>query len=288
MNVCVVGATGVLGRSLVPQLLADGCGVRALARFTPEKRSWLPKEADCRSFDLLSDDAPKQLPSLLNGMDAVFHIATAIPSDFTAPGAWDLNTKLRTEGTRRLVSAAIDAGIKYYVQQSITMRYPDLGDQWIDEDVPFAPPLQGPPESDPVTIMENHVKALHTKGIGWCILRGGIFVGPGTFQEGAIRKLKEGNEVIAGDGNEFVSLVHVADMASAFVKALHVRPSSGIFNIVAEPIRNGEYRDRLADSVGAARPKRDLNRPRPVSNRCSNARAKSVLQWSPQHSIFPT
>jgi nucleoside-diphosphate-sugar epimerase len=288
MKVCVVGATGVLGRSLVPLLLKEGFTVRALARFTNEKRAWLPQNADCRTFDLLSDDAPEQLPSLLEGFDAVLHIATAIPSDFTAPGAWDLNTKLRTEGTRRLCGGSVACRIKYYVQQSITMRYPDLGDNWIDEDVPFAPPLQGPIESEPVTIMENQVKQLSDANVGWCILRGGIFVGPGTFQEGVIQKLKEGKELIPGDGKEFVSLVHAADMASAFAKALQVRPSNGIFNIVADPIRNGEYRDRLADIVGAVRPKRDMNQPRPVSNRCSNTRAKSVLQWSPQHSIFPT
>ena len=113
MNVCVVGATGVLGRSLVPLLLENEFAVRALARFTDEKRSRLPRSADCRTFDLLSDDAPQQLPSLLHGFDAVLHIATAIPTDFTAPGAWDLNTRLRTVGTQRLLDASIAAGIKY-------------------------------------------------------------------------------------------------------------------------------------------------------------------------------
>jgi nucleoside-diphosphate-sugar epimerase len=288
MKVCVVGATGVLGRPLVPLLIEHGFAVRALARFTDEKRAWLPKSADCRTFDLLSDEASNQLPPLLNGFDAVLHIATVIPSDFGATGAWDLNTKLRTVGTRRLLDASVICGIKYYVQQSITMRYPDLGDNWIDEDVVFALPLQGPAESDPVTIMEHQVRTAPSDNLGWCILRGGIFVGPGTFQDGAIRRLKERKEVIPGDGNEFISFVHVADMASAFVKVLEGRPSNAIFNIVAEPIRNGDYRDRLADLVGASRPQRDLSQPRSSSNRCSNARAKSVLQWSPQRSIFPS
>lgn len=288
MRVCVVGATGVLGRSLVPLLIEHGFAVRALARFTDEKRGWLPGSADCRTFDLLSDQAPQHLQALLDGCDAVFHIATAIPSDFTAPGAWDLNTKLRTEGTRRLVDASIAYGILYYVQQSITMRYPDRGDNWIDEDVPFASPLHGTAEDDPVTIMENQVTRLSDADISWCILRGGIFVGPGTFQDGTIQRLKEGKETISGDGNEFISPIHVADMASAFVKTLQVQPPKGIFNIVAEPIRSGDYRDQLADIVGAPRPKRAVNQPRPISNRCSNARARRVLQWSPEHSIFPT
>ena len=108
VNVCVVGATGVLGRSLVPLLLDNEIAVCALARFKEKKRLWLPQRTDCRNFDLLSDSAPRELASLLKGMDAVLHIATAIPSDFTAPGAWDLNTKLRTLGTERHRNAVID------------------------------------------------------------------------------------------------------------------------------------------------------------------------------------
>ncbi len=287
MNICVVGATGVLGRSLVPLLLDNGFTVRALARFTDEKRMWLPKETECCNFDLLSDNAPQELRSLLKGMHAVLHIATAIPSNFAAPGAWELNTKLRTQGTRILLDASLVSGINYYVQQSITMRYPDCGDNWIDENTPFisADPSGTP---DTVTVMENLVQSAGSTGLDWCILRGGIFVGQSTFQEQAISDLKEGTKSVPGDGMNFMSLIHVQDMAAAFVRAVQVNPHHATLNIVAEPIRNGEYLDRLADIVGAPRPKRDLLQDRPPSNRCSNTRAKSMLQWTPQRSIFPS
>lgn len=288
MKVCVVGATGVLGQSLVPMLVRQGHDVRALARFTDEKRALLPKETECETFDLLSDNAPKELPSLVHGFDAVLHVATAIPQDFSAPGAWDQNTKLRTIGTERLLLSALSNGVKYYVQQSITMRYPDCGDNWIDESKPLMETAGQSGQTDPVTIMENLVKSVDSKELDWSILRGGIFVGPGTFQEDAIRKSKEGSEVVPGDGMNFVSFVHVADMASAFLKALEIRPHRGIFNIVAEPIRDGDYRDRLADLLNVKRPVRDQSQPRPASNRCSNKRALKELQWKPQHSIFPT
>lgn len=285
-RICVVGATGVLGRALIPLLLEEGYQVRALARLTDEKRSWLPKETDCRNFDLLSDNAPDELPSLVSGFDAVLHIATAIPRDFNAPGAWDSNTKLRTIGTRRLLDAAISGNVGYYIQQSITMRYPDCGEAWIDEDTPLISTDQsGNP--DTVTVMENIVTSSGTQ-LDWCILRGGIFVGPRTFQVDTIRELKNGTKLVPGDGMNFMSLIHVQDMAAAFARALQTTPHNEILNIVTEPIRNGEYLDQLADSVGAARPKRDPHQPKPASNRCSNVRAKSVLQWTPRHSIFPS
>ena len=288
MKVCVVGATGVLGRSLVPLLVREGFSVRALARFTKEKRALMPGEADCVTFDLLSDNAPKTLPALVHGFDAVLHIATAIPRDFSAPGAWDLNNRLRTIGTQRLLKASLDNGVGYYLQQSITMRYPDLGDAWIDENTPLITVSEQTGQTDPVTIMEELVKSVDTRKLDWCILRGGMFVGPATFQDDAIPRLKEGTEVVAGDGMNFVSFVHVKDVASAFVKVLQAKPHAGVFNIVDEPVRNGDYRDRLADLLKVTRPLRDMNQRRPASNRCSNKKAQSELQWKPQHGIFPT
>lgn len=287
MKVCVVGATGVLGRSLVPLLLEEGFAVRALARFTEEKRSWLPRETDCRMFDLLSDNAAQDLPPLLQGCDAVVHIATAIPSDFTAPGAWDQNTKLRTSGTQRLLDASLSNGIKYYIQQSITMRYPDCRDNWIDEDTPLVATSEQTGQPDTVSVMEDLVKSVDTRRLDWCILRGGTFVGPRTFQDDAIGRLKKGTEVVPGDGMNFISFIHVEDVASAFVKTLQIKPHRGIFNIVSEPVRNGEYRDHLADILKAKRPARDKRQPQLPSNRCSNKRAMRELRWRPQHSIFP-
>ena len=287
MKVCVVGATGVLGRSLVPLLVKEGFTVRALARFNEEKRRRLPKEAECVDFDLLADRAPLELRELVRGFDAVLHIATAIPRDFSAPGAWDLNTKLRTIGTQRLLDASTIGGVAYYVQQSITMRYPDCGDRWIDEDIPLVSKSDRTGEVDTVTVMENLVRQAREKP-DWCIVRGAIFVGPGTFQEDMIRRLLSGSDIVPGDGTNFTSYVHVGDMASAYISLLRARPHHAVYNIVTEALREGEYRDRLADMIGAPKPARDMTQPRPVSHRCSNERAKKELQWRPQHSIFPS
>jgi nucleoside-diphosphate-sugar epimerase len=64
--------------------------------------------------------------------------------------------------------------------------------------------------------------------------------------------------------------------------------AGSVFNIVAEPIRYGEYLDRLADALGIPHPPRESNLPTPPSWRCSNELARSVLGWNPKHSIIPT
>ncbi len=64
-------------------------------------------------------------------------------------------------------------------------------------------------------------------------------------------------------------------------------PAGSVFNIVDEPIRQGEYIDRLATSMGVAKPLRDEKAKCPSSWRCSNQAAKSVLEWLPIHNIIP-
>jgi len=115
MTVLVAGATGVLGRALVPRLLAGGHSVRAVARGA--STADLPAAVEPIDADVLEDD----LLELVCGCDAVVHIATAIPTDPFAPDAWELTARLRTAGTRRLLDAALACRVRRYVQQSIVM-----------------------------------------------------------------------------------------------------------------------------------------------------------------------
>ena len=136
-------------------------------------------------------------------------------------------------------------------------------------------------------LWRNSVRTLAADRLRWCILRGGRFVGPGTFEENTVAELRNGTRVIAGTGQNYLSLIHVADMAKAILAALSHAPDRSIFNIVDEPVREGDYLDRLADSIGANRPPRNAALPAPPSWRCSNHAARSILQWSPTHPIIP-
>src|SRR4051812_36943621 len=111
MKVFVAGATGVLGRLLLPRLLAGGHSVRGIARSVPTGPP--PVGVELVEADLLNDD----LFDLVAGCKAVVHIATAIPRDPAAQAGWDTTAQLRTIGTRRLLDAALACGAQRYLQQ---------------------------------------------------------------------------------------------------------------------------------------------------------------------------
>ncbi len=287
MRVAVAGSTGVLGRALIPLLREHGYSVRAIVRSPEKAREVLPQGIEIAAGDLLDPHIKQQLPALLEECEAVIHIATAIPRDMRAPHAWDANNRLRTDGVRILLQAALKAGARHYLQQSITMAYPDRGDEWITEDVPLDTSPARAEVNATVIAMEDLVRTLATDRLRWCILRGGRFVGPGTFEENTVTDLRNGTRVIAGNGLNFLSLIHVADMATAVLAALERAPDRSIFNVVDEPLREGEYLDRLANAIGVGRPPRDTTKPNPPSWRCSNQAARSILQWAPIHPLIP-
>lgn len=282
MNVAVVGATGVLGRALIPQLLKNDHEVRALARNPALIRQRYGETVEVVECDLLASRIAEKLPALLAGCDAIIHAATAIPKDPGTPGAMATNNRLRTEATPHLLAAALQVGAQVYVQQSIAFAYPDSGDQWITETTPLDPQRQ-------VLInMEGLVRAVPTSQLRWSIARGGIFVGRDTFQDDTIERLRAGTEIVAGGGLAFMPLIHVEDMAAGVVVMVKRAPAGSTFNLVDEPIRQNEYLDRLAAAVGAPMPPRDPNSPDPPSHRVSNQAAKDVLGWTPTHDVIPT
>jgi nucleoside-diphosphate-sugar epimerase len=280
MKVAIVGASGVLGRALIP-LLLERHTVRALVR-TPERIMRIfGAQVEALECDLLAPDIEERLPDLLAGCNVIIHAATAIPSDFNAPGAWEANTRIRTEGTARLLAATLQSGAEGYIQQSICFAYPDGGEAWITESTPLNP------TQTTVLAMEEQVRALPTDRLRWCILRGGVFVGTDTFQDGDIQKLRAGELKVPCDGSAYHPMIHVDDVASAFAAAVERAPSGSIYNISDEPIRQGDYFDKLAAAIGAPKPERDTTVPCPPSQRVSSEAAKAVLGWQPRRGIVP-
>ncbi|HLZ29776.1 MAG TPA: NAD(P)H-binding protein [Chloroflexota bacterium] len=277
MKVLVVGASGMLGRALVPLLVGAGHTVRALSRHPVGPSLGVDPVAG----DLLRTD----LTPVVEGCEAVVHAATAIPRDPSLPGAWDLNTRLRTLGTRRLVGAAQAAGVRRYVQQSIIMAYADGGDAWLDETAPFDASPARAATVEPVREMESIVRG---STLDWCILRGGQFAGPGTAQDFVVESLASGTATVPCDGAYFISPIHPADMATAAAAALAVgAPSRTIFNVVGDPLTYATYVDHLATLRGLPPPRHDESAPCPPSHRCTAAAAHTALSWHPTHSIWP-
>lgn len=287
MKIFIAGATGVLGRALLPLLIQKGYIVRALARTLEKEHALELAGVEAVQGDLLAQETVDKLPDIIKGCDAVLHLATAIPRDRTVPGAWEINTRLRTEGTRALLQASLATGVRRYIQQSIVMYYVDGGDQWLDEKTPMDSSPARASSSGPVIAMEDMVRDVAPEQLQWCILRGGSFVGPETMQDDLISALRAGQLVVPCDGRNFISLINVADMATAVLAALEKAPAGSVFNIVDEPVRNGDYLDQLARMLNLPPPPRDPSQPCPPSYRCSNQAARTVLGWQPIRGIWP-
>ena len=131
MRVFVAGATGVLGRRAVPALVAAGHEVTALVR-SPAKAA-LARSLGATPVEVSLFD-PDALRAAVAGHDAVCNLATHIPPLARAadPRAWQENSRIRSEGSRNLVDAALAAGATCYVQESIAFLYGEHGDEWID------------------------------------------------------------------------------------------------------------------------------------------------------------
>lgn len=287
MRIFAIGATGVLGAELVPLLLRGGHELTVMA---PGRRfAALPAEVARVSASLVDAHGERRLSQALRGHEAVLNIATAMPRDVTSPDAWERNTRVRVDGTRRLTRAATSTGIARLVQMSITMAYPDGGDVWLDESTPLdADPCRAPLVA-PVAALEAATRALPAQGPRWTILRAARFAGPGTIQDDHRRRLRAGTLAVGGDERSFVSMVHVGDFARAVVAALEAGLGSQTLNVSDEPVRLGAYLDRLASIDGLPAPPRAREgQPDLPSQRVDSSEARRLLGWAPRCGIWPS
>jgi 2-alkyl-3-oxoalkanoate reductase len=275
MNVLIIGATGVLGRNVIPRLLEGGHHVRAIVRRSQSVRYLEQAGVEVRSGDIF-DRSSLEAASI--GCDAALHLATAIPKDGNRD--WSLNDRVRREGTRNLLDAVLKNGVRRYIQQSITLLYGDNGRQIVDESAP----LQVSPISQSAADMEEMVRS---SGIEWSILRAGIFYGTGTGREDGWRQsARAGNLALPGDGSDLISLIHVVDMARAVIAALERAPAASIYNIVDDdPVSYKRLFDHVAAQLGADSPQAGGPKFLP-SLGCSNAKARRDLGWIPAYPNF--
>jgi nucleoside-diphosphate-sugar epimerase len=275
MNVLVVGATGVLGRHVVPRLIERRHQVRALVRRPEQFPSMIAAGAEPVLGDILDLDG---LLRAASGIDAILHLATAIPKPGGAQG-WDQNDRVRTTGTERLLEAARRGGVMRYVQQSITFLYGDLGTGLADE----ASPLSPTPLVQSAADMEALVQA---SPLSWSILRGGAFYGPGTGKEEQWRlSALDGSLRLPDDSDALLSLIHVVDMAKAVVLAMESAPVGAIYNVVDdEPVSYRDLYGYVAAQVGAAPP--SSGGPAVRSLGCDNSRLRDGLGWRPAYATY--
>jgi nucleoside-diphosphate-sugar epimerase len=277
----------VLGHPVVSGLTTLGDEVVALVRSRERAGQILRRGVEVHEGDLLTIPQ-EQLTALLLGCDAAAHLATALRPGSPGLGTTNTNAALRISGTRRLLDSVLATGVPRYVQQSIAIAYEDGGDRWLDETTPFFRPDDEAGLAQPVVRMEAMVGALDPEKVAWVILRGGSFVGPGTRQDQVIEALKGGALRVPGDGSNWVSFIHSDDYGAAIVAAIHSSVRGEILNVTDEPIRNGDYLDRLAAALGLPEPARDPDVALPRSYRCTSEKARRLLGWAPEIGIWPT
>ncbi len=280
LHVAVLGATGVYGRHLIPRLVCAGHRVRALAR-RPETATIA---AACGAEIVRADifDAAS-LRDAVKDCDVAINLATSLPSPSSQGGDFAKNDVLRREGTAIWTHACRDAGVPRILQQSIAMTHAGGGDTWADE-MTFHQVDQSTIAGAAIAAVRDMEAIVEASGLDWLTLRGGLFYGPGTgFDADWYARAQAGKLRLPDEGQDYVSLVHIADMADATVKALARWPSRQAL-IVADD-RPAPWRDLFSYvcSVCGASPPPAGGRRMIPSFRVRNTRAKDLLSWTPIH-----
>jgi nucleoside-diphosphate-sugar epimerase len=300
MKIFVAGATGAMGKQLVPRLIAGGHEVVGTTR-SESKQAALselgatPVVLDALDPDQVADAVAQARP------DAIVHELTSIETlDLRHfDRSFAMTNRLRTEGTDHLLSAGRAVGVKRFVIQSFTSwPYARTGGPVKTEDDPLDP--------TPAAEMRQSLEAIRhletaVVGADWTegiVLRYGGFYGPGTSlapggeQFEALRKRKF---PVVGNGAGVWSFVHIADAAEATVAALE-HGKRGIYNVVDdEPAPVAEWLPAMAQAIGAPKPwhvptfvgRLVAGEPGIVMmteiRGASNAKAKRELGWEPRH-----
>ena len=132
MKIFVIGGTGSVGRLAVDSLLGAGHELTVLARSPGASRELERRGVSTCNVSIFDRTS---LASAFAGMDAVVNLSSSIPpmAKFMVTSAWAPNTRVRTEGSAAISAAACDAGVPRLIQESVSMIYPDSGDEWVDE-----------------------------------------------------------------------------------------------------------------------------------------------------------
>ena len=298
MRIFLAGASGVIGRRLVPQLLAAGHDVTGMARSPARANVLRDLGIDAAVADALDADAVRAAVADARP-DAVIHQLTALPQRIDPRRIerdFAMNDRLRSEGTQILVDAAQRAGARRVIAQSIAFAYApgppgtihaDGDPLWLDAPNAFRRSARALAELDRVVL-----------GAGGIVLRYGYFYGPGSAISagGSVgQDVQRRRLPVVGGGGGVWSFIHIDDAAAATVAALE-NGASGAYNVVDdEPARCSEWIPALADALGARAPRKVpawLARPLAGSygvasmtraQGASGALAQRELGWTARH-----
>ncbi|MFG3224743.1 NAD-dependent epimerase/dehydratase family protein [Kitasatospora sp. NPDC048194] len=253
MRVFVAGGSGVLGRRLVPQLVARGHQVTATTT-SPAKLDLLARLGAegvvMDGLDAVSVGevvAAARPDAIVNQMTGLSEAHAGKPTMRNADRFFAPTNRLRTEGIDHLLAAAEAAGVSHVVAQSHASFNGIREGGWVKT------------EDDPLQVVEgtkaiSHLEAAVVRA-GGAVLRYGGFYGPGANDD-QVMMVRKRMFPLVGGGTGYTSWVHIDDAASATVLAVEQR-AQGVFNIVDdEPAPVSEWLPYLAKCAEAKPPRR--------------------------------
>jgi nucleoside-diphosphate-sugar epimerase len=259
VRVFVAGGAGVLGRRLVPQLVARGHQVTATT--TSGAKLGLLEQLGADPVVMDGLDAASVGEAVAGARpDAIVHQMTAISMahagkpDMKHMDRWFATTnRLRTEGTDHLLAAAEKAGVPHVVAQSYASWNGIREGGWVKTEEDPLDPMTGT-AARPGMEAIRYVDDVVVKA-GGAALRYGGFYGPGATDD-QVELVRKRQFPLVGGGTGYSSWVHVDDAASATVLAVEQK-AKGVFNIVDdEPAPAAEWLPHLAACAGAKPPMR--------------------------------
>jgi len=301
MRIFVAGATGVIGKRLVPLLRANGHEVVGTTRSPGKVDDLRALGAEPRVLDVLDAVAVGKAVSEARP-EVVVHQATAL-SDLgnlrNLDEAFADTNRLRTEGTDNLLAAAQAAGAEKFVAQSFAgWPYAKEGSLVKDEEAPLDPSPPANAEQSMAAIRHLEKAVAGAEALAGIVLRYGGFYGPGTslFEGGEhVAAIRKRAFPLVGSSAGMWSFVHIDDAAAATLAAIE-RGGRGIYNVVDdEPAPASEWLPYLAERLGAKQPRhvpewlgRLVAGEQVVSmmteaRGASNAKAKRELGWMLVH-----
>jgi 2-alkyl-3-oxoalkanoate reductase len=304
MKILLAGASGAIGQALIPLLVAEQHEVYGLFRNPAHADRVLALGATPIVADALDAAAVAKAFAEIKPQ-AVIHQLTAIPPNLDIrhfDRDFDATNHLRTEGTRNLTTAAVNAGVEKFIAQSFAgWPYARKGIRLKTEEdeLDTTPPPQLKSSLDALQTLEHTV--LREPNFTGIVLRYGPLYGPNTSlaANGAmVETIRQHNLPVIGQGTGVWSFLHVLDAATATVAALN-HGQQGIYNIVDDdPALVSEWLPYLAESVGAKPPGHVPNLlARAVIGEhavalmndirgVSNEKAKLDLNWTPKYASW--
>ena len=258
MKIFVAGGTGAIGRPLLGRLLAKGHSVVALMRSTENAQDLIEQGIEPAIADVFDPDAVKSVVARTRP-ELVIEQLTALPRTYTREAmmaAAPLNTRIRLEGGANVLAAALAAGVRRYVRQSIA-AWAVPGSGLADEETPLAFDASPAVAADARVVAELEHRLLANGNIEGITLRYGFFYGPGTWfsPDGDVgRQVRQRQFPIIGNGEGVWSWLHIEDAAIATAAAAE-QGNPGIYAIANdEPLPVREWLPAFAKWLNAPPP----------------------------------